>query len=194
MILQAYDFLELNRRHGCLMQMGGSDQWGNIVNGVDLTRRVSGAEVFGLTTHLLTTSDGRKMGKSASGAVWLNAELLSPYGFWQFWRNTTDADVGRFLSLYSELPVEDCRRLGALGGAEINEAKVVLANAVTSLLHGEQAAAAAEATARAVFERGGVGEDLPTLALSVADLAGGISVVRCSCGPDWRNQARMPRG
>ena len=116
MILQAYDFLELHRRHGCLLQMGGSDQWGNILNGIDLTRRVEGAEVFGLTTPLLTTSDGRKMGKSAAGAVWLNAEALSPYDFWQFWRNTTDADVGRFLKLYTELPVAECDRLGALGG------------------------------------------------------------------------------
>jgi len=170
MILQAYDFLELHRRYGCLVQMGGSDQWGNIVNGVDLTRRVIDAEVYGLTSPLLTTSDGRKMGKSASGAVWLNGDLLSPYAFWQFWRNTTDADVGRFLKLYSELAVDECDRLGALGGAEINGAKIVLANAVTALLHGAEAAAAAEATARAVFEEGGVGDDLPTLVIGVADL------------------------
>jgi tyrosyl-tRNA synthetase len=122
MILQAYDFLELHRREGCLLQMGGSDQWGNIVNGIDLTRRVAGAEVFGLTSPLLTTSDGRKMGKSAAGAAWLNAEALSPYDFWQFWRNTTDADVGRFLKLYTELPVAECDRLGALAGSEINAA------------------------------------------------------------------------
>ncbi len=176
MILQAYDFLELNRRHGCLVQMGGSDQWGNIVNGVDLTRRVSNVEVFGLTTHLLTTSDGKKMGKSAGGAIWLNAEMLSAYEFWQFWRNTTDADVGRFLKLYTELPVEECERLGALQGADINGAKVVLANAVTTLLHGAAAAEAAEATAREVFEKGGVGDDLPTLVLSAGDVAEGISV------------------
>ena len=162
MILQAYDFLELHRREGCLLQMGGSDQWGNIVNGIDLTRRVAGAEVFGLTSPLLTTSDGAKMGKTAGGAVWLNAEALAPYDFWQFWRNTTDADVGRFLKLYTELPVEECDRLGALGGAEINAAKIVLANAVTTLCHGAEAAAAAEATARAVFEEGGTGEELPT--------------------------------
>ena len=125
MILQAYDFLELHRREGCLLQMGGSDQWGNIVNGIDLTRRVAGAEVFGLTSPLLTTSDGAKMGKTAGGAVWLNAETLAPYDFWQFWRNTADADVGRFLKLYTELPVEECDRLGALGGAEINAAKII---------------------------------------------------------------------
>jgi tyrosyl-tRNA synthetase len=179
MILQAYDFLELFRRHGCLLQMGGSDQWGNIVNGVDLTRRVAGAEVFGLTSPLLTTADGKKMGKTAGGAVWLNADMLSPYAFWQFWRNTADADVGRFLKLYSELPVEECERLGALGGAEVNEAKVVLANAVTTLCHGAAAAAAAEATAREVFERGGVGADLPTVALAPGDIPeGGISVVQ----------------
>ena len=124
MILQAYDFLELHRREGCLLQMGGSDQWGNIVNGIDLTRRVAGAEVFGLTSPLLATADGAKMGKTAGGAVWLNAEMLSPYDFWQFWRNTADADVGRFLKLYTELPVEECDRLGALGGAEINAAKI----------------------------------------------------------------------
>ncbi|MDG4648056.1 tyrosine--tRNA ligase [Roseibacterium sp. SDUM158017] len=178
MILQAYDFLELNRRYGCLAQFGGSDQWGNIVNGVDLTRRVLDHEVFGLTTPLLTTSDGRKMGKSAQGAIWLNGDLLSPYEFWQFWRNTTDADVGRFLKLYTELPVDECERLGALGGAEINEAKVVLANEVTALCHGREAAETAEATAREVFERGGAGEDLPTLALAAEEVGDGISIVQ----------------
>ena len=176
MILQAYDFLELYRRHGCLLQMGGSDQWGNIINGIDLTRRVLDREIYGLTSPLLTTSDGRKMGKSQGGAVWLSADMLSAYEFWQFWRNITDADVGRFLKLYTELPVDECDRLGALGGAEINGAKIVLANAVTSLLHGEEAAVAAEATAREVFERGGVGDDLPRLALTPADVADGISV------------------
>jgi tyrosyl-tRNA synthetase len=175
MILQAYDFLELNRRYGCLLQMGGSDQWGNIVNGIDLTRRVLDHEIYGLTSPLLTTSDGRKMGKSQSGAIWLNAEMLSPYEFWQFWRNTTDADVGRFLKLYTELPVEDCNRLGALGGSEINAAKITLANAVTALLHGPEAAAAAEATARAVFEQGGTGEDLPTVTLTAAQIGAGIA-------------------
>ncbi|MDA9020216.1 tyrosine--tRNA ligase [Flavimaricola sp.] len=178
MILQAYDFLELNRRYGCLLQMGGSDQWGNIVNGIDLTRRVLDHEIYGLTSPLLTTSDGKKMGKSQSGAVWLDADMLSPYEFWQFWRNTTDADVGRFLKLYTELPVEECDRLGALGGAEINGAKIVLANEVTGLLHGPDAAAAAEATAREVFEKGGVGDDLPTLTLSRAELGDGISIVQ----------------
>ncbi|NCQ23766.1 MAG: tyrosine--tRNA ligase [Rhodobacteraceae bacterium CG17_big_fil_post_rev_8_21_14_2_50_63_15] len=178
MILQAYDFLELNRRHGCLLQMGGSDQWGNIINGIDLTRRVIEHEVFGLTSPLLTTSDGRKMGKSAGGAVWLSPDLLSPYEFWQFWRNTTDADTGRFLKLYTELPVEDCDRLGALAGSEINTAKIILANAVTTLLHGAEAAQTAETTAREVFEHGGVGEDLPTLTLSPADLGDGLSIVQ----------------
>jgi tyrosyl-tRNA synthetase len=176
MILQAYDFLELFRRHGCRLQMGGSDQWGNIVNGVDLTRRVLDAEIWGLTTPLLTTSDGRKMGKSASGAVWLRADMLSPYEFWQFWRNTTDADVGRFLKLYTDLPVDECNRLGALQGSEINAGKVVLANAVTTLLHGAEAAAAAEATARAVFEQGGIGGDLPTVTVTAEEAADGISL------------------
>jgi tyrosyl-tRNA synthetase len=178
MILQAYDFLELNRRYGCLLQMGGSDQWGNIVNGVDLTRRVIEHEVYGLTCPLLTTSDGRKMGKSASGAVWLNAEMYSPYEFWQYWRNTTDADVGRFLKLYTELPLDECARLGALQGSEVNAAKIVLANAVTTLAHGAGAAAAAEATAREVFERGGVGDDLPTLRITAEEAAGGLGIVQ----------------
>ncbi|MGR3494254.1 tyrosine--tRNA ligase [Citreimonas sp.] len=178
MILQAYDFLELNRRYGCLLQMGGSDQWGNIVNGIDLTRRVLDHEIFGLTSPLLTTSDGRKMGKSAGGAIWLNGDMLAPYEFWQFWRNTTDADVGRFLKLYTELPVEECDRLGALAGSEINDAKIVLANAVTTLCHGQEAAAAAEATAREVFEKGGVGDDLPTLVLSADEVGEGISIVQ----------------
>ena len=178
MILQAYDFLELNRRYGCLFQMGGSDQWGNIVNGIDLTRRVLDHEIYGLTSQLLTTSDGKKMGKSLNGAIWLNADMLSPYEFWQFWRNTTDADTGRFLKLYTELPIDECNRLGALAGVEINSAKIILANAVTTLLHGAAAAEAAEATSRAVFEKGGMGDDLPTLTLSAEDVGDGISIVQ----------------
>ncbi|WP_226621638.1 tyrosine--tRNA ligase [Alloyangia pacifica] len=178
MILQAYDFLELNRRYGCVLQMGGSDQWGNIINGIDLTRRVLDNEIYGLTSPLLTTSDGRKMGKSQGGAMWLNADMLSPYEFWQFWRNTTDADTGRFLKLYTELPVEECERLGSLQGSEINAAKIILANEVTTLCHGAEAAAAAEATAREVFEKGGVGDDLPTLELSAEEIGEGISIVQ----------------
>ncbi len=178
MILQAYDFLEINRRYGCLLQMGGSDQWGNIVNGIDLTRRVLDHGIYGLTTPLLTTSDGRKMGKSQGGAIWLDADMCPPYKFWQWWRNTTDADVGRFLKLFTELPVEECDRLGALDGADINAAKIILANEVTTLLHGADAAKAAEATAREVFEKGGIGDDLPTLALSGSELGDGISIVQ----------------
>lgn len=178
MILQAYDFLELYRRYGCRLQMGGSDQWGNIVNGIDLTRRVLDAEIWGLTSPLLTTSDGRKMGKSAGGAVWLNGAMLSPYEFWQFWRNTTDADVGRFLKLYTELPVAECERLGALEGAAINDAKIILANEVTTLLHGAEAAASAEATARKVFEEGGAGGDLELVAMPASAFQNGLSVVQ----------------
>ena len=178
MILQAYDFLELSRRDNCVLQMGGSDQWGNIVNGVDLTRRVLDREIYGLTTPLLTTSDGRKMGKSQGGAVWLNENLLSPYEFWQFWRNTTDADVGRFLRLYTELPIDECNRLGALEGAEINEAKIILAGEVTALLHGVEAAKTATATARAVFEHGDVGDDLPTLTVGKHEIGDGVSIVQ----------------
>ena len=178
MLLQSYDFLELNRRYGCILQMGGSDQWGNIVSGADLIRRVEAKEAFGLTTPLVTRADGKKMGKSAEGAIWLNEDMMSSYDFWQWWRNVDDADVGKFLKLFTELPVEECDRLGALGGSEINEAKVRLANEVTGLCRGAEAAAAAEATAREVFEKGGVGEDLPTLALSEAELAAGISVVQ----------------
>ncbi|MGB0800121.1 MAG: tyrosine--tRNA ligase, partial [Planktomarina sp.] len=173
-----YDFLELNRRYGCLVQFGGSDQWGNIVNGIDLTRRVVDNQIFGLTSPLLTTSDGKKMGKSASGAVWLNPDMLSSYEFWQFWRNTTDADTGKFLKLYTELPVEECERLGALEGSEINAAKVILANEVTTLLHGADSARTAEQTARDVFEKGGVGDDLPTLDVTAADIGDGISIVQ----------------
>jgi tyrosyl-tRNA synthetase len=179
MILQAYDFLELNRRQGCCLQMGGSDQWGNIVNGIDLTRRVAGAEVFGLTSPLLTTADGKKMGKTAEGAVWLNAGMRSPYEFWQFWRNTADADVERFLKLYTELPLDECARLGALRDAEINAAKITLADAVTTLAHGAEAARKAAATAREVFERGGVGEDLPRVLIAAGDIPeGGMPVVQ----------------
>jgi tyrosyl-tRNA synthetase len=178
MILQAYDFLEIHRRYGCMLQMGGSDQWGNIINGVDLTRRVIDQEIWGLTTPLLTTSDGRKMGKSASGAVWLNGDMLSSYEFWQFWRNTTDADVGRFLKIFTELPVEECDRLAALSGSEINSAKIILANLATQMLHGPEAAAAAEATAREVFELGGVGEDLPTIRIQASDLGDGVGIVQ----------------
>ncbi len=178
MILQAYDFMELHRRYGCILQMGGSDQWGNIVNGIDLTRRVIGGEVYGLTSPLLTTSDGKKMGKSQGGAIWLNPDMLSPYEFWQFWRNTTDADVGRFLKLYTELPVAECERLGALEGSEINAAKIRLANEVTALLHGAEAAANAESTAHEVFEKGGVGDDLPSLTLTRDEVGDGISIVQ----------------
>jgi len=175
MLLQAYDFMELNRTYDVELQLGGSDQWGNIVNGIDLTRRINQHQVFGITTPLLTKADGSKMGKSASGAIWLNEDKLSSYEFWQFWRNTLDADVGKFLALFTEIPMEECNRLGALEGADINQAKITLANAVTALCHGNDAAIAAEATAREVFEKGGVGDDLPTLELSAADIGDGIS-------------------
>lgn len=198
MILQAYDFLEINRRYDCIVQLGGSDQWGNIVNGIDLTRRVSDREVYGLTCPLLTTSDGRKMGKSQGGAVWLNGDMLSSYEFWQYWRNTNDADVGKFLKIFSHLPVDECDRLGALAGSEINEAKVILANAVTAMLHGDDAATKAEATAREVFERGGAGDDLPTLELSAADIGDGISapqlLVRAGLAPSGKEAKRIIAG
>jgi tyrosyl-tRNA synthetase len=164
MILQAYDFLELSRRAGCRLQMGGSDQWGNIVNGVDLARRVDGTEVYGVTTPLITTADGAKMGKTAQGAVWLDTALLSPYDYWQFWRNTADADVGRFLRLFTDLPLDEIARLESLSGAEINQAKIVLATEATAMLHGRMAADAAAETAKATFAEGGAGADLPTIA------------------------------
>jgi tyrosyl-tRNA synthetase len=171
MILQAYDFLELSRRVGCRIQLGGSDQWGNIVNGMELTRRIDGTEVFGVTSALITTADGAKMGKTASGAVWLNADLLSPYDYWQFWRNTADADVGRFLRLFTDLPLDEIARLEGLAGSEINQAKAVLATETTAMLHGRHAAIAAEQTARQTFEGGGAGEDLPKLSV-----AGGMNI------------------
>ena len=177
MILQAYDFLELSRRLGCRLQMGGSDQWGNIVNGVELTRRIDGRELFGLTTPLITLASGAKMGKTASGAVWLNADRLSPYDYWQFWRNTEDADVGRFLRLFTELPLDEVARLEALQGAEVNEAKKILANEATSLCHGPEAAAAAAETARRTFEEGALAEGLPTLELPRAEIDAGIPLV-----------------
>ena len=163
MILQAYDFRELALNQGCRLQMGGSDQWGNIVNGIELTRRMNGIEVFGLTTPLLTTADGAKMGKTAAGAVWLNEEQLPAYDFWQYWRNVDDRDVGRFLRLFTDLPLDEIARLEALPGSEINAAKVVLANEVTALCRGADAAKAAEATASATFADGGQGADLPVL-------------------------------
>ncbi|MBW0007065.1 MAG: tyrosine--tRNA ligase [Sphingomonas sp.] len=163
MILQAYDFLELSRRAGCRAQFGGSDQWGNIVNGMELARRIDGTELFGVTTPLITTADGAKMGKTAQGAVWLDGEMLSPYDYWQFWRNTQDADVGKFLKLFTDLSLEDIGKLESLQGAQINEAKIVLATEATAMLHGREAALAAEATARETFAGGGAGESLPTL-------------------------------
>lgn len=178
MLLQAYDYLELSRRHGCVLQMGGSDQWGNIVSGADLIRRVDAGEAFGLTTPLVTRADGKKMGKSADGAVWLNEDRMSSYEFWQWWRNVDDADVAKFLKLFTELDVAECDRLGALEGAEINAAKIILANEVTTLCHGAEAAVAAEATAREVFEKGGTGDDLPTLTLTVEDIGDGISIAQ----------------
>ncbi|MEO1000244.1 MAG: tyrosine--tRNA ligase, partial [Pseudomonadota bacterium] len=178
MLLQSYDFLELYRRYGCVLQMGGSDQWGNIVSGADLVRRADGGEAFGLTTPLVTRSDGKKMGKSADGAIWLNEDMMSSYDFWQWWRNVADADVGKFLRMFTELPLAECDRLAALGGSEVNAAKIILANEVTTLCRGAEAAAAAEATAREVFEAGGVGEELPTLTLSPDDLGAGLSVAQ----------------
>ncbi|WP_310531677.1 tyrosine--tRNA ligase [Novosphingobium sp.] len=165
MILQAYDFRELALRHGCRLQMGGSDQWGNIINGIELTRRMEGKEQFGLTTPLLTTADGAKMGKTAAGAVWLNEEQLSGYDFWQYWRNVDDRDVGKFLRLFTDLPLDEIARLESLEGSEINVAKAVLANEVTALCRGADAAKAAEATASATFAGGGIGQDLPVLDL-----------------------------
>ena len=178
MILQAYDFMELNKRYGCLLQMGGSDQWGNIVNGIDLTRRSTEVELFGLTSPLLETSNGKKMGKSQDGAIWLDKKLMSSYQFWQFWRNTADADVEKFLKLYTEIPVDECIRLGTIKGAELNEAKIILANHVTALLHGDDASAAAESTATDVFTRGIYGDELPTLEISMDELGDGLSVAQ----------------
>jgi len=174
MILQAYDFLELNRRHACVLQMGGSDQWGNIVNGVELARRVDRATLYGLTSPLITTASGAKMGKTAAGAVWLNEDRVSPYEYWQYWRNTDDADVGRFLRLFTELPDDEIRRLDSLRDAEINEAKKALADAATAMCHGAAAAKAAAETARRTFEQGGLGADLPTIEVPRARLAAGV--------------------
>jgi tyrosyl-tRNA synthetase len=175
MVLQAYDFVELSRRYGCTLQMGGSDQWGNIVNGIDLGRRMGSPQLYALTCPLLTTSSGAKMGKTAAGAVWLNADMLSPYDYWQFWRNTEDGDVERFLKLYTMLPLDEIRRLAGLGGAEINDAKKVLATEATALLHGRAEADKAEETARQTFEEGRLAQNLPTVTL--AGLAGGIGLL-----------------
>jgi tyrosyl-tRNA synthetase len=177
MILQAYDFVELYRRHGCVLQMGGSDQWGNIVNGIDLGRRLHNAQFFALTSPLITTSSGAKMGKTAAGAVWLNADQKSPYDYWQYWRNTEDADVIRFLKLFTVLPLAEIARLAALQGAEINEAKKILATEATALVHGRQAADEAALSARTTFEEGGLGSSLPTVEIPRAELKAGIGVL-----------------
>ena len=177
MILQAYDFLELSRRFDCSLQMGGSDQWGNIVNGVELTRRVDQKSVFGLTTPLVTTASGAKMGKSAQGAIWLNSDRLSPYDFWQYWRNTEDEDVDRFLKLFTELPLDEIARLSALKGNELNEAKKILAHEVTQLCHGRDAANSVAESARKTFEEGSVGQDLPFIIINKNDLEDGVWVI-----------------
>jgi tyrosyl-tRNA synthetase len=176
MILQAYDFVELYRRYGCTLQGGGSDQWGNIVAGIDLGRRLADAELFGVTTPLITSASGAKMGKTAAGAVWLNPDMLNPYAYWQFWRNTEDADVGRFLRLFTDLPDQEIARLESLGGSEINEAKKILATEATAMLHGRDAAAEAAETARRTFEEGATAEGLPTMEIARAKLAEGIPV------------------
>ncbi len=181
MVLQAYDFLELARRHNCVLQMGGSDQWGNIVNGVELGRRIDQRALYGLTSPLITTAGGAKMGKTAEGAIWLNAERLSAYDYWQFWRNCDDADVGRFLRLFTLLPLDEIDRLARLAGSEINDAKKTLANEATALCHDREAAEAAAATARQTFERGGHGEDLPTLEISRGELEAGIAAYELLC-------------
>jgi len=177
MVLQAYDFVELNKRHKCILQMGGSDQWGNIVNGIDLGRRMNNVQLFALTSPLITTSSGAKMGKTAAGAVWLNADLVSPYDYWQYWRNTEDGDVARFLKLFTTLPLAEVAKLAALKGQEINEAKKVLATAATTLVHGRAAAEQAEATARKTFEEGTLDAALPTVEISRADLSKGLGVL-----------------
>jgi tyrosyl-tRNA synthetase len=174
MLMQATDFLQLERDYGCVLQMGGSDQWGNIINGVELIRRVDQKPSFGLTTPLLSTASGQKMGKTVGGAVWLNADQRSPYDYWQYWRNTEDADVGRFLRLFTDLPLDEIARLEALEGAEINEAKKVLANETTAMLHGPEAAAAASEAARKAFEQGAISADLPTYEVAAAELDAGI--------------------
>ena len=177
MILQAYDFLELSRRFDCCLQMGGSDQWGNIVNGVELARRVDQKSVFGLTTPLVTTASGAKMGKSAQGAIWLNSDRLSPYDFWQYWRNTEDEDVDRFLKLFTELPLDEIARLSALKGNELNEAKKILAHEVTQLCHGRDAANSVAESARKTFEEGSIGQDLPFIIINKNDLENGVWVI-----------------
>jgi tyrosyl-tRNA synthetase len=177
MILQSYDFVELARRYGCNLQMGGSDQWGNIVNGIDLGRRMGTHQLYALTCPLLTTASGAKMGKTAAGAVWLNADMLSPYDYWQFWRNTEDGDVARFLKLFTTLPLGEIDRLAALQGAEINEAKKTLANEATALMHGRDAAQQAEDTARKTFEEGALAESLPTIAIPSGALDAGFGVL-----------------
>jgi len=177
MILQAYDFVELHKRHCCILQMGGSDQWGNIVSGIDLGRRMLNAQLFALTSPLITTSSGAKMGKTAAGAVWLNADLLSPYDYWQYWRNTEDGDVVRFLKLFTVLPLPEIARLAALKGNEINEAKKILANEATALVHGRAAADRAAETARKTFEVGALAEDLPTVDIVRAELDKALGVL-----------------
>lgn len=177
MILQGYDFVALHRKYGTVLQMGGSDQWGNIINGLELGRKMDGAELFALTAPLLTTASGTKMGKTEGGAVWLNADMCAPYDYWQFWRNTEDADVGRFLKIFTTLPLDEIARLETLGGAEINEAKKILAFEATKLCHGEDAAQKAAETARKVFEEGAVGENLPVVTVPKAALEAGIPIV-----------------
>ena len=198
MILQGYDFVELFRRHGCTLQMGGSDQWGNIVQGVDLGRRLSNADLFGFTTPLITTSSGAKMGKTAAGAIWLNPKRLAPYDYYQFWRNTEDADVGRFMKLFTDMPLDEIARYEALQGAEINEGKKKLALETTALLHGMDNATAAAETARKTFEEGTAGGELPTMSLNAAELAAGISVldvlVKLSMAESKGEARRLIRG
>jgi tyrosyl-tRNA synthetase len=177
MILQAYDFVELHKRTGCVLQMGGSDQWGNIVNGIDLGRRMANAQLFALTSPLLTTSAGAKMGKTAAGAVWLNEDRLSAYDYWQFWRNTEDADVERFLKLFTTLPLNEIEKLAALKGQDINEAKKILATEATALVHGRAAADAASDTARQTFEEGAVAQSLPTFEIPRKDLESGYGIL-----------------
>jgi tyrosyl-tRNA synthetase len=176
MIMQGYDFVELNRRYGCVLQMGGSDQWGNIINGVDLSHRMGGAQLYALTTPLLTTASGQKMGKTASGAVWLNGDLFSPYDFWQYFRNTEDADVGRFLKIFTRLPLDEIARLERLGGAELNDAKKLLATEITAIVHGRDAAEQAAETARATFEQGALDLSLPTISVPRAELKAGLGL------------------